>query len=352
MSGCEKILSIHRGAISRAATFLVAVCAVPLFLPAQDTPLISGGVGFLTSTTGGNTTYIPVLSPVLAAPLGNHLLVESRATLLESFFPKGNGQPGYTSASFKGLSYLQLDYLAAPHATIVAGEFLTPFGTYNERLTPIWTSNFESAPLIFSAGTMGTASSVGGMIRGDAVSTPNVSLSYAGYFSASSKNQQFNAERSAGGRASLFFPQPRLEIGGSYGRRLQDTHENFAGIHLWWEPANVPVKFRSEYAHAPHSEGYWIESEFRLTHDADAPGIRGGFAPVIRWQQTFRSSPDPTDGLPSANTRRPDFGLDYHFPHEVRINASYSRQFSSTGDVNIWETGIVYRFLFPTWRGK
>ena len=134
--------------------------------PAQDTPLISGGVGFITSTNGGNTTYIPIISPLLAAPLGDHLLVESRATILNSYFPKGNGQKGYTSSSFLGLSYLQLDYLATPHITVVGGEFLTPFGTYNERLTPIWISNFESAPLIFPLGIMNTGSSVGGMLRG------------------------------------------------------------------------------------------------------------------------------------------------------------------------------------------
>jgi hypothetical protein len=69
-------------------------------------------------------------------------------------------------------------------------------------------------------------------------------------------------------------------------------------------------------------------------------------------QQTFRAQPDGSDGLPAAGTVRPDFGIDYRLPHEVRINSSYSRQFSSTGNRNIWQTGIVYRFLFPTWRGK
>jgi hypothetical protein len=73
---------------------------------------------------------------------------------------------------------------------------------------------------------------------------------------------------------------------------------------------------------------------------------------VFRFQQTFRSAPDSTDGLPSASTQRADFGLDYRLPHEVRINTSYSRRFSSTGNANIWQTGLVYRFLFPAWRSK
>ena len=344
----------RRGVRIFGATALLAAMA-PVGVArvaAQNTPLISGGVGFITSTNGGNTTYIPVISPLLAAPLGNHILVESRATIANSYFPKGGGQPGYTSSSFLGLSYLQMDYIATPHLTVVAGEFLIPFGTYNERLTPIWISDFGSAPLIFPLGNMETASGVGGMIRGSAFSSEKLSLDYAGYFSAASTNEQFNSERSSGGRASLYVPRASLEIGASYGRLLQNTHQNFEGVHLWWEPADAIVKLRSEYAHGQHSQGYWMESEFHLTRSTSANMFRRGLQPVFRWQQTFRSSPDSSDGLPSANTNQADFGLDFHFPHEVRINSSYSRQFSSTGDRNIWQTGIVYRFLFPTWRGK
>jgi hypothetical protein len=69
-------------------------------------------------------------------------------------------------------------------------------------------------------------------------------------------------------------------------------------------------------------------------------------------QQTFRAQPDPNDSLPSVNTQRGDFGLDYHLTHQVRINANYGRQFASTGDVNIWETSVIYRFLFPVWKSK
>lgn len=345
--------SINRSMPARfAATLCVGVLYGAVGLLAQDTPLISGGGGFITSTNGGNTTYIPIIEPVLAAPLGEHVLVESRAALLESFSPKGNGQSGYGHDSFLGLTFLQMDYLASRHATLVAGYFLTPFGTYNERLTPIWISNFEGGPLIFPLGIMNSGSSVGGMLRGSAFSNQHVSFDYAAYFSANSTNEQFASSRSSGGRGEFYFPEARLEIGTSYGRLLQDHHQNYEGVHLWWEPSNIPLKFRSEYAHGSHSSGYWMESEFRLTRPEDTHSFAAGFAPVVRWQQTFRASPDSGDGLPSADTNRIDFGLDYHLSHEVRINSSYSRQFSSTGNRNIWATGIFYRFLFPTWRGK
>lgn len=331
---------------------LIGALSAELPVIAQNTPLISGGVGFITNTNGGNTTYIPVVSPLLAAPLGNHLLVESRATLLESFFPKGGGRPGYTSSPFLGLSYLQLDYLANRHATLVAGQLLTPFGTYNERLTPIWISNFGSGPLIFGLGTMATGSGVGGMLRGSVLSTSTVSFDYAAYFSAASTNEQFDSERSAGGKAELYFPQRHTEIGMSYGRRLQDVHAGYVGAHAWWEPADSSFKLRSEYAHGEHSQGYWLETDYRLSRFGGPDTGLGRLEPVFRWQQAFRNSPDSSDGLPSADTQRADFGFVYHLPSEVRINANYSRQFSSTGNRNVWQTSIVYRFLFPTWKGK
>jgi len=332
-----------------AMSFLFVMGFASVFY-AQNTPLISGGMGFETSTNGGNTSYTPVIMPLLAAPLGDHLLVESRAILLDTVFPKTG--KGYDSQHFIALSYLQGDYIATPHVTVVGGYFLIPFGTYNDRLSPIWISNFQDAPLISSLGTMTSGSATGGMLRGNAWSTSKVSIDYAAYFSAGSTNEQFQSSRASGGRVNAYFPHARLEIGTSYGHLLEHKQENFYGAHVWWEPAQVPLRVRSEYAHGEHSQGLWIEGDYRLSQFGGAESLIGRLEPVFRWQQTFRNSPDATDGLPSVDTKRADFGLDYHLPHEVRINTSYARQFSSTGNRNIWETAIVYRFLFPAWRGK
>jgi len=331
-----------------AAVLAFAFCGAN----AQNAPYISGGAGFVTSTNGGNTSYIPVISPELAASLGQHVLVESRATILDVFSPRGGGQTGYDHNAFLGLTYLQADVIASRHLTIVGGEFLTPFGTYNERLTPIWISNIEAAPLIYSIGTMGTASSVGGMVRGSAWSNEKASIDYTAFFSAASTNQQFDAERSAGGRGSVYFPHAGLEAGFSVARLLQNTHENYEGAHLWWHPESSSLRIRSEYAHAPHAYGYWMEADYRLAHFGGEQSPLGRLEPVFRMQQTFRSAQDSEDGLPGVNTQQADFALDYNLPHEVRILTSYSRQFASSGDRNIWQTGIVYRFLIPTRRGK
>ena len=319
---------------------------------AQDTPLISGGGGFTANTNAGKTTYTPIIEPLLAAPIGQHLLIESRAAVLESFAPNGGGKPGYGHSRFVGLTYLQGDFIVSPHATVVVGSFLLPFGTYNERLTPLWIGNFQAGPLNFGIGSMSTGVGTGGMLRGSAISRRSYSIDYAAYFSGRVGNQQFAAERSSGGRASLYFPDERLEVGFSYNRLLQGTHESYFGAHVWWEPKVTALRLRTEYASGQHAQGYWIEADYRSQAFGGLNSIVGRMEPVFRMNQTFRRDTLSSDGVASVNTQRADFGLDYNLPHNTRILASYSRQFASTGNRNIWQTGVVYRFLFPGWKGK
>lgn len=351
----HSIHSFFQGKVTRSAGLIalgLSILCGTRHGVAQDTPLLSGGVGFLTSTNGGNTTYQPIIEPLIAAPIGQHLLIESRAALLETFAPKGNGQSGYDHTHFVGLTYLQGDYIVSPHITFVGGSFLLPFGTYNERLSPIWISNFQDGPLISNLGLMSTGTGLGGMLRGSAISRNKYSIDYAAYFSARSGNEQFNAKRSSGGRASLYLPEQRLEIGLSYNRLLQGTQENFYGAHVWWEPKDTAFRLRSEFARGHHAQGYWIEADYRTQAFGGLDSFIGRFEPVFRMQQTFRRDTVVSDGLPLVNTQRADFGLDYNLPHNTRIITSYARVFSSTGNRNIWETGIVYRFLFPAWKGR
>ena len=336
----------------RLSVFALIVFCVAGFAIAQDRPLISGGVGFFSSTNGGNTSYEPTIQPLIVAPLGSRFQIESRATLLESFSPNSNGQPGYDHTHFIGLTYLQGDYFATPHITVVGGDFLIPFNTYNERLTEIWIENFQDGPLIASLGTMGTGSGLGGMLSGSAIQRKNYSISYNGWFSARSGNEQFNSERSTGGRASLYLPEKRLEIGLSYDRLLQGTRENFYGAYAWWEPKDTAFRLRSEFSRGHHAQGYWVEADYRTQAFGGLDSWIGRLEPVFRMQQTFRRDTIVSDGLPLVNTQRADFGLDYNLPHNTRILTSYARQFSSSGDKNVWETGIVYRFLFPAWKRK
>lgn len=315
---------------------------------AQETPLLSGGIGFVTNTTGGNTTYIPLIQPLAAMPLGDRFMVESRALVLEQFIPNSTG---YDHSHYAALTYLQGDYIATRHLTVVGGSFLLPFGTYTERLTPVWISTFEDQPLSVPIGQMAGGTGLGGQVRGSLFSGPRSSFNYAAWFSARSNNQQFNAERSSGGRAIVYFPGQRLEVGASYSRLLQGKQGNYRGVHLWWESKDAGFRLRSEASWGEHAYGYWFEADDRPFRDqTEGIGFMRRFEPLFRMSQIFRIDNLASDGVPARNTQQADFGLDYNLPHNTRILSSYSRQFSSAGNVNIWETGIVYRFLFPAWK--
>jgi len=344
----------HRAAACAIHCFglALAVTAIAHRGSAQDTPLISGGVGFFTSTNGGSTNYYPIVEPLLAAPIGQRVLVESRAALLEFYSPKGGEQSGYDHSHFIGITYLQGDYVGSSHLTVVAGDYLIPFNTYNDRLSPIWIGNFQDGPLIANLSFSSSGSGLGGMIRGNAIQRGKYSIDYNYYYSTRSANEQFSASRGSGGRAAVYLPEQRLEAGFSYDRLLQGTHENFYGAHAWWEPKDTSFRLRSEFSRGHHAQGYWVEADYRTHAFGGLDSAIGRIEPVFRIQQTFRSDTNASDGLPPVNTQRADFGLDYNLPHNTRILTSYARQFSATGNRNVWETGIVYRFLFPAWKGK
>jgi hypothetical protein len=318
---------------------------------AQNTPLISGGVGFFADRNAGANTFQPVLAPVIAAPLGHHLLVESRGDLRESVTDSSSPYAGQFVAS---LQYLQLDYIVNSKLTLVGGKFLTPFGTYNERLTALWVPYLQNAPLLYGIGTRTSGSSNGGMVRGAVISKPKAQLNYIAYFSGSSQLHELKAARTAGTQLAVYFPEQRLEIGTSYQRFLEGVHNDSVGMHVWWTPAHSAFELRSEYAHGARSQGYWIEMAYRLSRVRGPDSLVGRFQPVLRMQQTFRNLanyPGQGDGLPGVDTQQIDFGFDYHLPHEIRLNSSYARSYTVAKNKNIWDLSISHRFLFPVWRG-
>ena len=335
---------------------VLAVCFLSLFgcffaAAQENVPIISGGAGFLSSTQGGTNVLQPVLAPVLALPLGDHWLIESRADLREVYFQQGPGGP-YTNEGFTTLEYLQLDYNANSHLTITAGRFLTPFNIYNERISPIWISKLQDAPYVAAIGT-GQGYSDGFMLRGNLFSTRNYAINYETYFSTLSTINKFTSQRGAGYRVSVFIPGTRLEVGTSYRRTLQGTQFNSEGVDFTWEPYQAPVQFRGEYAHSPSGFGYWIQGSYRLSQIKGENSLIGRLEPVFRMQQFFRPELIPNDSLPTTNAQQPTFGLNYYLPHEVRVNASYGRQLlAQTTDTNVWDFGITWRFLFPAWPGS
>lgn len=313
----------------------------------ENVPIISGGVQFLSTSSGGTTVFQPLIAPVVAVPFGDRWLVESRATFDEVVFRENGSTGPWHAKTFSSVDYLQLDYLVNPHLTIVVGEFLTPFNIYNERLGPVWIHNLADSPLIAGIGTRTSGSSDGGMLRGVAVDRKNWQLNYTAYFSARSGTHQFNAGRTAGGRVGVFIPRTRLELGMSYQRFLQDLHLNSWGTYLVWQPRSEPLEVRAEYAHTRGGQGYWLEGAYRFSKFRGPSTWLGRLQAVGRVQQFYLGTPSPNDVLPGADTQKVDFGVNYYLPHNLRLNGSYGRQFSSLGNANIWNVQVTYRFLFP-----
>jgi hypothetical protein len=337
-----------------ASVLLIFLGTVAANAAAQqsDIPIISGGAGLFDAKQGGVNVLQPVLAPVLAIPLGERWLIESRADL-RGVVARENGTSGpYQGQFFGTIEYLQLDYNLSSHLTVTGGRFLTPFGIFNERISAIWINKFQDAPFIAAIGTSGGYSD-GFMVRGSIVSNDKYAVNYSAYFSTLSTVSHFESERSTGGRVGLFLPGKRLEVGMSYSRRLQDQHSNSFGNDFSWLPYRVPLEVKGEWAHSPSGHGYWIQAAYRLSELGGYSSPLGRLEPVFRIQQFFRSQHLTGDSLPGRNTTRPDIGLNYYLPHEVRLNASYGRQFvSQATDVNVWQFGITYRFLFPLWRGE
>ena len=340
------------------------MCAVLLqvFAPARmhsqtadaekPVPILSGNAGFLTSVTAGQTLLDTQLNPVLLVPLGDRWLIESRGEF-EGEFQRAPGGGSFGGPVNKHLDYLQADYIASPYVTITAGRFLTPFGIFNERLYPEWIRALQPDPLILP---IATASSDGAMLRGGFPVNSRANVNYAAYVSATSIGVNgVESERQVGGRAGVFFPGTRLEVGASWQKLLQDDRRNAFGFHLAWQPRAVPLSVHSEFVRANQGSGYWFEGAYRLSQVNTWNRVMRRTEVVGRMQQFFSGAIGPDEaaslGLPMANTREADFGVNYFLKDGLKAVGSYGRQLSSAGNFNQWTVGIVYRFLVPLGSG-
>jgi hypothetical protein len=320
--------------------------------PDKPIPILSGTAGVLTSVTAGQTLLDTQINPVLLIPFGDRWLVESRGEF-EGEFQRPPGGGPFGGPVNKHLDYLQADYIANPYVTITAGRFLTPFGIFNERLYPEWIRALQPDPLILP---IATASSDGAMLRGGFPLSARANMNYAAYVSVASIGVNgVEAERQVGGRAGVFFPGPRLEVGASWQKALQDDRKNAIGFHLAWQPRAIPLSVHSEFARANQGSGYWIEGAYRLSQVNVWNKAMRRTEVVGRMQQFFSGdiSPDAAAsfGLPGANTREADFGINYFLKDGLKAVGSYGRQLSSAGNFNQWTVGIAYRFLIPLGRG-
>lgn len=315
----------------------------------KSVPVVSGGIAFVPTWDATSPTLVSIISPVLLIPLGRNLIFESRAAFEGDFERRGSNSGDFTGRIDKSLDYMELDYLANRYMTVTAGRFLTPFNIYNERFYPNWIRNTQTDPLILP---IGTGSDNGLMLRGGIAANKNVTLNYALYVSALTTTDQFESERHAGMRASVFLPRDRLEVGMSLQHQLQDGRINRYGFHLEWQPLRAPFDLRAEGVYSrEEGSGLWVEGGYRL-RNARRLRLRG--VQFVGRTQLFNtgSVPGINVDLPLSSTKRTEMGVNYYLTDGWKALASYGRTFTATGASNIWTVGMTYRFVVPLGPGQ
>jgi len=348
-------LHARRGVI--IALVLTLLVDIPLRLNAQSVqidenhagyiPAISGGMGYIHKIDGGIPTLEPQIDPVLLIAVGSRILFESRTDFTGVYQKEMLTSGSYTGKVYTDVAFAQIDWLANSHVNAVAGRYLLPFGLYSERLQPIWIKNLQDAPITAAIGTRTSGSGDGFMLRGVATQRASYAIQYTAYFSVFTNITQLQSARTAGGDASVFFNRPRLEIGTSYQRFLQDHQINSVATYLSWQPASSALDIKCEGDYSYNGRGYWLESAYRF-QNVQIPPLLQRFQVVGRWQGFF-----PLNGggnsLPRVTTRQLDVGLNYYIRDNLRLVSSFGRTFNPQLDANSWNFGLTYRFLFPAW---
>ena len=140
-------------------------------------------------------------------------------------------------------------------------------------------------------------------------------------------------------------------MGESFQHLLQQHQINSSGTYISWQPEKFPLDLKAEFDRSFNGEGYWIESAYKLSQVPVAPAFFSRVQLVPRVQQ-FHPLNGGGNSLPTKDTQRFDFGVNYYFRDNLRFVSSYGRQFSQQANANIWNVGVTYRFVWPLWPGR
>lgn len=171
------------------------------------------------------------------------------------------------------MEYVDLNYFVNDSLTLVAGQFLSPVGQFQERLHPTWINKLPNAPAGFGHGGVQPLSDVGVQARGG-VPLGGAIFGYAlavgngpqgGHHGPELEgfNADNNSNKALSGRFGIFLPASQLEFGVSFLSAEVPGEEADAGavtdgdLDLWGVDAaytRAPWEFRAEYLDSSLSE--------------------------------------------------------------------------------------------------
>ena len=229
------------------------------------------GYGFagFEDRPGESGRFTAGLAPILLWKLSDRLFFESELEIELT--------PNETEI---GLEYANLSYLLNPYMTVKAGKFLTPFGSFADRLHAPWVNKLPDQPLAVGEDGITPFTHVGVQVSGGFALGPT-KMNYALYaangprFSDAGSREdagrlQFDNfsetnRRSYGGRIG-FLPVPELELGYSF---LTVTGPVDARLHA------VDVNYVREFGWLQGTldlRGEWVWSDagrFRFQPEAE-----------------------------------------------------------------------------------
>lgn len=251
--------------------------------PGTTRPLLTGwaDVGY-ADRKGENSTFSASFNPILLWKLNDRLFFEGELEF------ELEGSDTEVSLEYANLSYIANDYL-----TLKGGRFLSPFGTFAERLHPGWINKLPDAPLPFGHGGLAPTSELGVQASGGFPVGPT-KFNYAVYVSNGPRlntgedepeeagllhfdnNTDVNNNKAVGTRIG-FLPIPELELGYSFQyARVREGGGVNAYLHAVdlgyvrdcnWLKGTIDVR------------GQWVWSQVGdVTYDADGSL---GFGPLM-----------------------------------------------------------------------
>ncbi|MBI4663323.1 MAG: hypothetical protein HY735_31365 [Verrucomicrobia bacterium] len=196
-------------------------------LPGSTKQLLTGyAFAGYTDRKGEKSNFEAGFNPILLWKLSDRLFFEGELELELSRNAEGGGETEVE------LEYANLSYIASDYATVQAGKFLAPFGTFAQRLHPAWINKLPDFPLPFGHDGIAPNSEIGFQISGGAPVGPT-KFNYAAYVSNGPRlntgmdepeeagmlhfdnNVDISNNKALGTRVG-FLPIPQLELGYSF----------------------------------------------------------------------------------------------------------------------------------------